>query len=327
MMEAFHFQGARIMVISQLKPVDDAARVPLTTPSPLSAVSWASVFAGATGAAALSLILLILGTGLGLSAVSPWAHAGASAASVGVATIAWVLVTQLLASGMGGYLAGRLRTRWVDLHTDEVYFRDTVHGFLAWAVASLATATLLTSVIGNIIGGGMQAATSTSTPAATTAAVGAALTGPEAPADAVASPAAGPAAPVDYFVDTLFRRSMAPAPAVVADPPNPAVQAEAARIIANGLRAGALPQDDAFHLATVVAQRTGLNHQEAEKRVTDTFTAAQTKLRDAQATAKAAADQARKASAHTALWLFISLLAGAFIASYAATFGGRLRDA
>lgn len=316
------------MVISQLKPVEDTARGLAPTPSPISAVSWGAVLAGATGAAALSLILLILGTGLGLSSVSPWANTGASATTIGVATIAWVLVTQLLASGMGGYLAGRLRTRWVDLHTDEVYFRDTAHGFLAWAVASLATAALLTSVIGTIVGGGVQAASRAPAPAATTAAVTAAITGPDTTADPASAPAAGPGTSVDYFVDTLFRKNMATATAAVpAEPPSPAVQAEAARIIANGLRAGALPQDDAFHLATVVAQRTGLSPQDAEKRVTDTFTAAQSKLRDVQAAAKTAADQARKASAHTALWLFISLLAGAFIASYAATFGGRLRDA
>lgn len=74
--------------------------------------------------------------------------AGAAAAAIGVSTIVWLTLTQLLASAMGGYLAGRLRTRWLDLHTDEVYFRDTAHGFLAWAVASLATAAKLTSVIG-----------------------------------------------------------------------------------------------------------------------------------------------------------------------------------
>lgn len=61
---------------------------------------------------------------------------------------------------MGGYLAGRLRTSWTDVHTDEVYFRDTAHGFLAWAVSSLATAALLTSVIGSIVGGGVQAGAS-----------------------------------------------------------------------------------------------------------------------------------------------------------------------
>src|SRR3954463_3368311 len=104
-----------------------------------SGVSWGAIFAGAAGAAALSLILLILGTGLGLSSVSPWSDRGAGAAAFGIGTIAWITFTQLAASGLGGYLAGRLRTRWLGVHTDEVYFRDTAHGFLAWAFATVLT--------------------------------------------------------------------------------------------------------------------------------------------------------------------------------------------
>src|SRR5450830_2072830 len=105
-------------------------------------------------------VLLMLGVGLGLSSVSPWGHYGTKAGTFGVSTILWVTLTQLLACAMGGYLAGRLRTKWVAVHTDEVYFRDTAHGFLAWAVASLATAALLTSVIGSIVSGGIQAGAS-----------------------------------------------------------------------------------------------------------------------------------------------------------------------
>ncbi len=138
-----------------------------------SAVSWGAILAGAAAAAALSLILLILGVGLGLSSVSPWTQVGVSATTFGVTTILWITFTQLAASGMGGYLAGRLRTKWISVHTDEVYFRDTAHGFLAWAVASLATAALLSSVIGSIIGTGVQAgATAASGAVAATAAAG-----------------------------------------------------------------------------------------------------------------------------------------------------------
>ncbi len=95
-----------------------------------SAVSWAAIFAGSVGAAALSLLLLILGTGLGFSAVSPWSTEGISATTLGFSAIAWLSFTQIAASGMGGYLAGRLRTRWFGAHNDEVFFRDTAHGFL-----------------------------------------------------------------------------------------------------------------------------------------------------------------------------------------------------
>lgn len=111
-----------------------------------SAVSWGAMVARAAVAAALSLILLRPGTGLGLSSVSPWARNGIGAVTFGVSTIPWVTLTQVVASGMGGYLAGRLRTKWVPVHTDEVSFRDTAHGLLAWAVASLASAALLPSV-------------------------------------------------------------------------------------------------------------------------------------------------------------------------------------
>ncbi len=116
----------------------------------------AAILAGAAGAAALSLLLMILGTGLGFSAVSPWRMEGISATTFGVAAIAWLSFTQLAASGVGGYLAGRLRTKWMDVHTDEVYFRDTAHGFLTWAIASLLTAVILTSVMSSI-GSGVRA--------------------------------------------------------------------------------------------------------------------------------------------------------------------------
>lgn len=124
------------------------------------AVSWAAIFAGAAGAAALSLILLVLGTGLGLAAASPWVSGAPDAEPFGTAAVVWICFTQVIASGMGGYLAGRLRTRWADTQQDEVYFRDTAHGFLAWAVSSLATAALLTPVIGTILGTDMREATS-----------------------------------------------------------------------------------------------------------------------------------------------------------------------
>ena len=122
-----------------------------------SAVSWAAVIAGAVGAAALSLVLFVLGTGLGLAVVSPWAGEGISGTTASVSTIVWVTVVQLLASVLGGYLAGRLRTRWITVHTDEVYFRDTAHGFLAWAVATLLMATLLSSAIGTALSAGLKA--------------------------------------------------------------------------------------------------------------------------------------------------------------------------
>lgn len=87
-----------------------------------SGISWPAVIGGAFTAAALSLILVSLGTGLGFSSVSPWSNMGASASTVKAGAIIWLIFTQIVAFSMGGYLAGRLRTKWVDIHTDEVYF-------------------------------------------------------------------------------------------------------------------------------------------------------------------------------------------------------------
>ena len=116
-----------------------------------SGVSWGAVFGGAFVAAAFYLILLALGAGLGLSAVSPWSNIGASASTVGSAAIIWLILMQIIASALGGYLTGRLRTRWALIHTDEVYFRDTANGFLAWAVALVISVTFLASAAASMV--------------------------------------------------------------------------------------------------------------------------------------------------------------------------------
>lgn len=303
-----------------------------------TALSWSAILAGAAAAAALSLILLILGAGLGLSSVSPWARAGVGAATFGISTILWITLTQVLASGMGGYLAGRLRTKWLSVHLDEAHFRDTVHGFLAWSIASLVTASVLASAVGAIFSGGATAGASIAGGAVNAAAVA----GKES---AGSNKADGEAGPTGYFVDSLFRKDPSVASATTNDdsaaagatsaaamPVNTSAQSSAAsngevtRIIANALHSGTLPPDDVHYLGQLVAQRTGISQPDAEKRVSDTFTRLQQTIHQAEDSAKDAADKARKASATAALWLFVSLLAGAFFASFAAVHGGRQRD-
>ncbi|MBC8026744.1 MAG: hypothetical protein H7Y89_12180 [Steroidobacteraceae bacterium] len=282
-------------------------------PSDGSAVSWAAVFAGAVGAAAFSLILILLGTGIGLAVVSPWSGDGASAKAIGASTIIWITVVQILASVLGGYLAGRLRSRWLTVHTNEVYFRDTAHGFLAWAVATILMASLLSSAIASTLGMGMKA--------------GGAVVAAAVPAAAGAAAAAMPddKSP-DYYIDMLLRSDAAPAPAAGNPPPATDNTAEVGRIFAHAIATGEMSSADTRHLGQIVAAKTGLAPAEAEKRVTETFTRFKTSIDEAEVKAKKAADDARKASAGTALWLVVSLLIGAFAASMAATFGGRLRD-
>jgi len=298
----------------------------MTTISDDGAVSWGAVLAGAVGAAALSLILFLLGTGLGLAVVSPWASERISGAAAGVSTIVWVTVVQLLASVLGGYLAGRLRSRWVTVHTNEVFFRDTAHGFLAWAVATLLMATLLSSAIGTAISTGVKTGGEVAKSAGALAGAGAAVGG------AAATPG-GASNPVAYFVDSLFRpsdkASANPAPVAAPDVVQskaPDRSAEVTRIFANALESDELAESDRRYLGQLVAANTGLTPADAEQRVTDAFTRLKQNLEQAKAKAKQVADDARKASAALALWLVVSLFVGAFMASLAATFGGRLRD-
>ena len=278
--------------------------------SNVSGVSWGAIFAGAAAAAALSLILVLLGFGLGFSAVSPWAGEGVSAKGLGISTIIWLAATQIIASGLGGYIAGRLRVKWANMHGDEVYFRDTAHGFLAWCVATLVTATLVVGSVSSIVSGGVQA--------------GASVAG--GAASAMTQAAGTAAANTDgdqygYFVDSLFRDDR---PAAVSDD---AARGTVTRIFAQSLANGQLSAEDRTYLAQLVAQRTNLTQADAERRVDEIYARTQKAIADAKVKAQQAADTAAKVAALTSLWMFIALLAGAFFASLSATFGGRRRDA
>ncbi|WP_263069128.1 hypothetical protein [Enterobacter huaxiensis] len=295
-----------------------------------SAVSWGAIFAGAAAAASLSLILLILGAGLGLTSVSPWESRGLDAGTVGIAAIAWLTFTQIVASGMGGYLSGRLRTKWVDTRGDEVYFRDTAHGFLAWAVAALISAALFTSAVSSVIGGGAKIVGNVADGAALTTAAGAASMASGSQDEQGSS--------MQYFVNSMFRSNApgnadapaspaAPAtPSASQQPVSPAQLSEVSGIFVNSITSGTLPQEDRQYVARLIAQNTGISQQEAEQRVQSTYDKAQAKLKETKEKAQQAADAARKATSYLMLWTFISLLAGAFVASLCATFGGRQRD-
>jgi hypothetical protein len=251
-----------------------------------SAASWSAILAGGVACAALSLLLLSFGVGMGFSVVSPWSNSGVSATTFSVGAGLYLVVVAMISSSIGGYLAGRLRTKWVGVHNHEVYFRDTAHGFLAWAFATVLSAAILASAATHILGGA-----STALPQV--------------------SATAQPSGPIGGYVDTLLRSDPA-APRNGAD--IAASRSELMRLFSSGFGNDISPADRAY-TAQVVAARTGLSQADAEKRVAEVVNQA-----------KVSADSARKAAAHLALWVTISLLIGAFCASLAATEGGGLRD-
>jgi hypothetical protein len=260
-----------------------------------SAVSWAAIFAGAFAALALTVVLTSLGTGLGLTTISPWPNSGASVTAFTISAGIGLIVVQWLSSALGGFITGRLRTKWTGLHTHEVFFRDTAHGFLSWALATVVGTALLAAATASIVGGGVRAASTMAGEAGQVA----------------TSSVSG------YSVDALFRSDHIDAAASNQD-----VDTQATRILANGIRTGDVPTADRSYLAQLVAAKAGIPQADAQKRVDDTIAT----TKEAATRARHLADAARKATATFAIFTALSMIIGAFVACAAAAIGGSIRD-
>ena len=250
-----------------------------------SYVEWAPVFAGAIAAAAISFVLLTAGGAIGLSLVSPYPYQSYTHTAATLAVV-WVIMVSIGSLLIGGYLAGRLRSAWGEVNSDEVEFRDGVHGLLVWALSILAGAIL-----------GFLAASAAATSAAE---VGKAA----AYSDSVSV--------LSPTVDTLVRsQTAAPAdsPAAVD------VRPEVTRILAAAVTTKQLAEPERTYLTNLVAQRTGLPPEEAQKRVNEAY-----------ANAVKAVDTARRASVLAGLVTATALLIGLAAAWYAAQRGGHHRD-
>jgi hypothetical protein len=259
----------------------------------VTTLSWGAVIAGAVASAALTLLLLALGVGLGLSVVSPWSDQGVSASTFSIGAGLFLIAVAMLSSTVGGYLAGRLRARWTGVHDSEIYFRDTAHGLLAWALATVLSVTVLGAAATHLASG----AVSNIAPVAANAA---------------------PSNPADLMLDSLLRGDPAASTSAQAGRPTDAGsnRDELKRLLVPAMRQGGdLAAADRTYLARVIVARTGVTQAEAEQRITTAIEQA-----------KQAADKARKAAAKFAMWLAASMLAGAVFAMLGATEGGLLRD-
>lgn len=324
--------------------------------SAISGVSWGAIIAGGVAAAAIAIILMFLGTGLGLMAVSPWTDREGAEKTLGIGVIVWSFLVQIIAFGVGGYLAGRLRTRWTALHRDESYFRDTAHGFLTWSLGSLVTLCIMTSTVGHIAQGvGGAAAHGVDA----IASVGKGMSsGMQGTSGMQGMGGSTPQMSLEYFVDTMMRPAatqgasgqgaasgqatanqttstgtattstmpMNGAQSGSAAPLDPQTRAEITRVVTTSLANGSVSQQDKDYLAQVIASRTGLSQQDAAKRVDDTFAQIQAAIQKVTDKTKEFADNARKAAIGFTLWSFAALLVGAFSGAIAGTIGGRARD-
>lgn len=271
-----------------------------------SAVSWGAVFAGAVIAAAVSAMLMFAGTGLGFLSMSPWRGDGVSASTLAWGTIIWMLLTHIITYAIAGYVTGRLRTRWTDTMLDEVYFRDTAHGFLVWALSMVISIALMGSLLISALSGAASAGSTV---------LGA----------GVAGAAAGTAQATEQddnlvfqgYTDVLLRPAQG-SPAAGSRDPGP----EVTRLLARSLVRGEITPADRTYLISVIEQQAGVDAAEAERRLQTV----EQQAREAEIEVREAADTARKLAATFALWAFASMLIGAFVCSLAATYGGRARD-
>ena len=258
--------------------------------APTSAVSWPAIVAGGFTAASLSVVLFTLGAGIGLSVVSPWSDRGISSDTAALFSGIYLVCVAVISSAVGGYIAGRLRVRWLNTHTDEVYFRDSAHGFLAWSVATVISVAFLASAATTITGG---------------AAAGA------GPGAAMAGNGSAMQSRLNGYSDALLRPNFASKAADAAAQPSD--RQEVYRLLSKS--STAMAQSDHDYLVQMISARTGLSQADAEKRVNDVST-----------DLKVSADKARKGAAHLALWLAASMLFGALAAALTAIEGGTLRD-
>jgi hypothetical protein len=277
-----------------------SGNVGLPTLPARSAASWSAIIAGAFVAAAVSLVLLALGSGLGFAAISPWTGEGVTLKTFAVTTAIWLIVIQWVASAVGGYIAGRLRTRWIGTNPHEVFFRDTAHGFVTWAVSNVLVAIVIVYSFTGALSGAVHAGGT----------VGAAAAGE--------AQYSGPS--YVYGLDRLLRSAQ---PNATATQSGSDVRAEVTHVIAQAVTSnGVVSAEDKTYLADLVAARTGITTEEAQRRVND-FIATASQVSDK---AKADADAARNAAAKASIFLALALAIGAFIASLTAALGGKLRD-
>jgi hypothetical protein len=266
-----------------------------------SYVEWGAVFAGALAASAISFVLLTAGAAIGLSLVSPY-ESESYGRLAGLLAVFWSIAVPILAFLVGGYIAGRMRSAWDAAASDEVQFRDGIHGLLVWSLS--------------VVAGGMLAFLATATVAQTGAHVAASGMSDRG---AVVAPA----------VDTLFGASVAQAAAAPAGEPEatPAAPAGRAavldadarsavsRTLVAAVAAGQLAPSRKQTLAKIVADRTGLSQAEAEKRVDQAY-----------AESKNAVEKARQVAVLAGLGTVTALLVGLLAAWYAAQRGGHHRD-
>jgi hypothetical protein len=282
--------------MTKIAPTAPTAVPTSATGTPAGFVEWGAVFAGALAAAAIAFVLYSFGSTIGLSLVSPWPNSGLPAKVVAALAVFWAMASQIGSFLAGGYVAGRMRSRWSDAPPHEAEFRDGVHGLLVWALGVVIGAGLLIATANSLVRSGTE--------------LGARVAGGAA--------SAASADPLGYYADVLLRQRSASPGTPPAIPPAADPRDEVLRVLQRSV-VGKVSDADRSYLALLVSQRSGLAPPEAQKRVEET-------LAEANRVTRETADTVRRGAVLTGLVTAVSLLIALAAAWWAAMQGGSHRD-
>ena len=294
----------------------------------MKAISWGAIFSGIAIAAALYIVLMVLGAGLGLAVMSPWNLQEYAPETIGTAAVIWIILTQIISSGGGGYIAGRLAMTESETDNQEGHFRSTIHGLVLWALTSIIILLLMGTTVSNMFSGGVSVISTISKGAGLGAGAGAVYLGKSLHSQLSESDADEESVGIDnYALDLLFRplwsgtnsneQRSAPKSSDTSSH-----RTEVARIFAYVIQEGNMSDQDKHYVAQIISMDTGLSQADALNRVNETLNQIQNMLKTAKEQAQQTLDSVRRATIGAALWTFAALFGGALSAGTAARYGG-----
>ena len=210
-------------------------------------LAWTPAVAGALIATALSATLVAFGTAVGLGVASSAPTWRDASVALWLLSGIYLILVSLVSFGLGGYIAGRIRTGASATGSGDIEHRDGVHGLAAWAIAVVLTV-LITAIIGS--------ATLARAPSAQTI------------------PSASAAEPLlSYEIDRLFRPARRTPNAETA-----IERAEAGRILLSSSSHAGVAAEDRNYLVQLVTGIAGLTGPDAERRVDNVIANAKTAI-------------------------------------------------
>lgn len=112
---------------------------------PPRGISWRAILAGTIVALSLMLILNLIGLAIGLWSIEPTTEHD-PLSGLGTGSIIWWVLSNLIVLFLGGFVAARVGVSF----TNPI---GIIQGMMTWAMYTLISAWLLTSVIGSIVSG------------------------------------------------------------------------------------------------------------------------------------------------------------------------------